>query len=87
MWLTIHIANIPYQAAPSKLNYYVHFRGEHRYLDIRFSIALLHYHDAILDTRGRIEPGTKRNKIKRRALEKANQQMGAYSELRLSDIS
>jgi hypothetical protein len=73
MWLAVHIAKIPYEVAPSNLNYYVHFTGEHRYLDPRFGIVLLHYHH--LSGIGQIEPGVELDQVGRVAAAKANEQI------------
>jgi hypothetical protein len=73
MWLAIHMAKIPYEAAPSNLNYYVHFTGEHRCLDPGFGIVLLHYHD--FNVIGRIELRAGLNQIEHVAIAKANEQI------------
>ena len=69
------MGRISYKAAPSNLNYYIHFAGGHRHYDARFEIALLHYHDVSLNARGLIEPKPKLNSIERIALQKANNQI------------
>jgi hypothetical protein len=86
MWLAIHMADIPYQPAPSNLNYYVHFAGEHRNLDSRFNIALIHYHDCCLNALGQIEPHAKLQHAERHAIEGANKliRQGFESGLKLT---
>jgi SAM-dependent methyltransferase len=76
MWLAIHMANIPYRAAPSNLNYYLHFTGAHRQIDTNFDIVLMHYHDSSLNVLGQIEPKAELNEIERLAVENANKQIG-----------
>jgi hypothetical protein len=76
MWLVIHMGKIPYKTAPSNLNYYIHFAGDHRNFDPDFSIALIHYHHAFLNVLGQIEPSVALNELERRAVEKANEQIG-----------
>ena len=76
MWLTIHMDAVPYQAAPSNVNYYVHFRGQHLHFDAKADIALLHYHDASLNVVGKLEPRAQLTDLERRAVAKANEQIG-----------
>ncbi|CAB3765076.1 hypothetical protein [Paraburkholderia humisilvae] len=80
MWLAIVMDRIPYSAAPSNVNYYVHMDGEHRYFDSRSNIALLHYHDVSLNVLGKLEPKAQLNELERRAVEAANRQIGAGFE-------
>jgi hypothetical protein len=76
MWLAVNMAGIPYQHAPSNVNYYIHFDGDHRYLDVGRDIALLHYHDVSLNVVGKLEPPAALDDRERRALERANAQIG-----------
>lgn len=81
MWLAILAGGLPFRAAPSNVNYYVHFDGAHQYFDSRFGIALLHYHDASLGTLGKLEPGAKQlDELAHAAVAKANEQIGKYSD-------
>jgi len=75
MWLAIHMAGIPYEPAPSNINYFVHLAAEHRYFDAGSSIALLHYHDASLNVLGKLEPPAKLNELESQAIAKANGQI------------
>ena len=54
--LALRSARIPFKAAPSNVNYFVHMAGKHRYLARSKPIALLHYHDASMNVVGLIEP-------------------------------
>lgn len=54
--LALRSASIPFKAAPSNVNYFVHFAGEHRHFDRTKPIALLHYHDVSMNVVGLIEP-------------------------------
>ncbi|MFC0402565.1 hypothetical protein [Paraburkholderia rhizosphaerae] len=80
MWLAIVMDRIPYRAAPSNVNYYVHMNGEHRYFDAGAGIALLHYHDSSLNVLGKLEPQAQLNELERRAVDVANQQIGTGFE-------
>ncbi len=73
MWLAIHMAKIPYQAAPSNLNYYLHFTGEHCNVDSSFGIVVIHYHDVSLNALGQVEPRAKLKHVEWHAVKKANQ--------------
>lgn len=77
MWLAIVMDRIPYRAAPSNVNYYVHTDGEHRYLDGNAGIALIRYDEAKLNALGKLEAqAALHNPLERRAIEAANQQIG-----------
>ncbi|QYD69175.1 adenylyl-sulfate kinase [Paraburkholderia edwinii] len=76
MWLAIVMDRIPYRAAPSNVNYYVHTDSEHRYVDANAGIALIRYDEAKLDALGKLEPQAQHNALERRAIEAANQQIG-----------
>jgi hypothetical protein len=77
MWLAIIMDRIPYRAAPSNVNYYVHFDGEHHYFDPKSDIVLLHYGDASLNALGKLESRPALNTLGRDAIAKANEQIGA----------
>jgi hypothetical protein len=76
LWLAILADGIPFRAAPSNVNYYVHFDGAHQYFDHRFGIALLHYHDVSLGVLGKLEPPARLDALARAAVAKANEQIG-----------
>jgi adenylyl-sulfate kinase len=75
MWLAIVMDRIPYRAAPSNANYYVHTDGEHRYFDASAGIALIRYDGTKLNAQGKLEPQAQRNPLERRAIEAANLQI------------
>lgn len=75
MWIALHVAGIPYRAAASNVNYYVHFNGAHNYLDPASDIVLLHYHDVSLNVLGKLEPPAVLDSRERRAVEQANRQI------------
>ena len=52
----VQLSDVPFANAPSNINYFVHFKGTHRYLDHGRPIALLHYHTASMNVLGLIEP-------------------------------
>jgi adenylyl-sulfate kinase len=76
MWLAIVMDRIPYRAAPSNVNYYVHTEGEHRYLDVNAGIALIRYDESKLNALGKLEPHAQHNPLERRAIDAANQLIG-----------
>lgn len=75
LWLSIHMAGLPFTPAPSNLNYYIHFTGPHFYFASARPIALLHYHTATLGGLGLIEPKTQLTEIERQAVACANAQI------------
>ncbi|VWC36135.1 hypothetical protein BPS26883_06697 [Burkholderia pseudomultivorans] len=75
MWMALNVAGIPYRAAASNVNYYVHFNGAHNYLDPASDIVLLHYHDVSLNVLGKLEPPAVLDPRERRAVEQANRQI------------
>ena len=83
MWLAIHIAGIPYVAAPSNVNYYVHFTGAHRYYDHARPIALLHYHGSSLNVLGQIEPSAHLTPLESEAVKRANAQIASHFDNRV----
>lgn len=82
MWLTIHMAQVPFLLAPSNVNYFVHFAADHRYFDRNREIALIHYHDS-LNALGLLEPPIQLSDTERAAIAKANFQIESVFENRL----
>jgi len=80
MWLVINMGQIPFQAAPSNINYFTHMATEHRHLDPSREIALLHYHDVSLNMLGLLEPPIPLNCAEKTAIAKANRQIGCGFE-------
>lgn len=52
----VQLSDVPFASVASNVNYFIHFRGRHRYRDPHHPIALLHYHTSSLSELGRIEP-------------------------------
>jgi hypothetical protein len=78
MWLALLMDRIPYRAAPSNVSYYVHVSGEHWYFDASAGIALVRYHDAAnLNALGKLQPQAQFNEQEQRAINLANEQIGA----------
>jgi hypothetical protein len=75
-WLALHQGGIPFEIAPSNLNYYVHFTGEHNYFDPARPIALLHYHGTSFNVLGLLEPHAELRPLGRAAVALANEQIG-----------
>jgi 2-polyprenyl-3-methyl-5-hydroxy-6-metoxy-1,4-benzoquinol methylase len=75
-WLAIHHMGLPFQLAPSNVNYFTHMQGEHRYFDGDRSLALLHYHTTHLDVLGRIVALPDSNPVAHAAIARANEQIG-----------
>jgi hypothetical protein len=71
-WLSIAEGGLPFEAAPSNVNYYVHAGGAHDDVDTSRPIALLNYHRSGLDAFGRLlaRPGLEARALT--AIEQAN---------------
>jgi hypothetical protein len=67
-WLAVHQAGLPFESAPSNVNYFIHFAGEHHYFDATRPIALLHYHELSLDVLGLLKPPADLAPVARAAL-------------------
>jgi len=74
-WLALQRSGLPFELAPSNLNYFVHFTGEHRYFDEALPICILHYHRASLNVIGLLEPPAKLLPHEQSAVDKANEQI------------
>jgi hypothetical protein len=77
LWLAIQQGGLPFKAAPSNLNYYIHFAGAHGYFDDAQPIALLHYHSSSLNVFGLLEPQVHLDAPAHAAVAKANAQIGS----------
>jgi len=66
------LSGVPFANAPSNINYFMHFRGPHRYLDRDRPIALLHYHTARMNVLGLIEPPFPLDEVETAAVAEAN---------------
>lgn len=74
-WLAVHHAKLPFEIAPSNVNYYVHFTGQHNYFNPSRPIALVHYHDISLNDLGFLEPSAELRPWERSAVSLANEQI------------
>jgi hypothetical protein len=74
-WLAIQQLGLPFDLAPSNVNYYTHLEGEHRYFDARWPLALLHYHTPQIDVLGKIIAKPDRNPAGNAAVAQANRQI------------
>lgn len=73
--LAFQRSKVPYAPAPSNVNYYIHFHGQHRYFDENEPICLLHYHSVTMNLLGQIEPQVKLTGLEASAVAAANQQI------------
>lgn len=74
-WLAIWHLGLPFELAPSNVNYFAHIPGEHRYFDSGRPLALLHYHTTQLDVLGRIVAAPDDNPAAADAVARANEQI------------
>ena len=74
MWLAIKMNGLPCVHAPSNLNYYVHFNGDHLYYEPTVPVCVVHYHNK-LDAMGLIAGDGGENKVQQEAVRKANVQI------------
>jgi len=73
--LAFSVSGIAWVAAPSNVNYFVHFSAKHRYFDRSKPIALLHYHDISLNFLGLLQPPVSLNAEETAAVAQANRQI------------
>lgn len=74
-WLAIQHLGLPFELAPSNVNYFTHLEGEHRYFDEQHPLALLHYHTPQIDILGGITAKPDRNPAAGAAVALANRQI------------
>jgi hypothetical protein len=82
-WLAVQHGGLPFKAAPSNVNYYIHFDGAHGYFDDARPIAMLHYHSFSLNVLGLLEPQAHLDTAAQAAVAKANAQIGNGFDNRL----
>ncbi len=82
-WLAVQHGKLPFRAAPSNINYYVHFDGAHNDFDEAQPIALLHYHSSSLNVLGLLEPPAALDPAAQVAVGRANAQIGRGFDNRL----
>src|SRR5271170_4679240 len=76
--LAVQISKIPFSAAPSNVNYFVHFRGDHKYLDRSRPIALVHYHNVSCGPEGLLQPPIQLDEAEVAVIGRANAQIRAH---------
>lgn len=76
-FLAINETGLPFAFASSNVNYFVHFPGEHKYLDPSRSISVLHYHNESLNVVGLLEPKGAVTPLELAAVATANAQMSS----------
>lgn len=81
--LAFRLSHIPFAHLPSNANYFLHFRGEHRYFDPDRPISLIHYHDMAMDAAGRLASPTWLTALETDAVTVANRQIGTFCQDRL----
>jgi hypothetical protein len=81
--LAIHETGIPFELAPSNLNYYIHLPGSHTYLDATRPISILHYHNASLNVVGALEPRAALTPLEVAAVGAANAQIARHFDNRV----
>jgi hypothetical protein len=81
-WLAVQHEGLPFERAPSNVNYHIHIDGKHFYLDETRDIALLHYHNQ-LNVVGLLEIPPGRSPREQAAVARANEQIGGGFDNRL----
>ena len=81
--LAVHETGVPFDLAPSNLNYYVHFAGGHTYFDPTRPISILHYHNNSLNVLGALEPRVALTPREAVAVGTANAQIARHFENRV----
>ena len=81
--LAIRSGACAFRWAPSNANLYVHFAGEHAWLDPDRPVALVHYHQSTLNVVGRIEPPPGLSAVAAAAVAEANRIIDGALENRL----
>jgi len=73
--MAVQLSGIPFEIAPSNINYFIHFLGKHRYYDPARPIALLHYHHMGMNADGLLEPPITLTPAEVNAIQTANKQI------------
>lgn len=81
--MAVQLSSIPFEIAPSNINYFIHFGGAHRYYDPSRPIALLHYHHMGMNADGRLEPPIALTSAETDAVNNANTQIDNNSDRNL----
>ncbi len=75
-WLAVQHGGLPFKAAPSNVNYFIHFDGAHKFFDATRPIALLHYHSSSLNVLGLLDPKVHLDAATQAAVTNANALIG-----------
>ncbi len=70
--LAFTVSGVPYETAPSNLNYFLHMQRPHKYYDPGHDICFLHYHDVSLTPDGALAPQILLSPIEQDAVDRAN---------------
>ncbi len=81
--LAFNLSGIPYAAAPSNLNYFLHMDGGHKYYDPGHDICFLHYHDVSMNAAGVIETKIALSPLEQDAVDAANRHIREGNHARL----
>ena len=81
--LALHETGLPFALAPSNVNYFIHFAGEHSYFDSAHPISILHYHNESLNVTGVLEPKGAVTQLETEAVAAANREMGKNFDNRI----
>lgn len=81
-WMALRATGMPFEIAPSNMNYFTHVNAERRYFERNQAIALLHYHDK-LNVLGKLDVPSGLGADADEAIERANKQIGANFNNRL----
>ena len=76
--LAVHDLSLPFERAPSNVNYFVHFKGDHGYFDMSHPISLLHYHNDSMNMVGALEPRGALTTQEIAAVDRANAQIARH---------
>jgi hypothetical protein len=73
--LAFNLGGVPFMAAPSNVNYFIHYRARRRYFDASRPISILHYHDSTMSMDGTIAPPIPLSPVEKTAIATANRQI------------
>jgi hypothetical protein len=82
-WLALTHSGLPFEMAPSNVNYYTHFAGAHSFFDPERDIALLHYHNDGLNAQGLLDSCPGLTTVEKAAIARANEQIVRGSDERV----
>jgi len=73
--LAFNLSGVPFKAAPSNVNYFVHYPAPRHYFDAQRPISIIHYHDSTMSVDGAITPHAGLSRLERTAVAAANRQI------------